>query len=152
MKSLVTVLVLFALFCVLSIDCAKAQQVSTAPERAGTITSAPSRFEIQRNFLTIERSNLTRQFRQLERCIRNARQNLVDVQGIVNRVAQTDLINCGRRLEILLRKQRKLTRLSTRLEAEAEIEFEILSQLLRQASSTLNAPSSQSRTPGFLPP
>lgn len=146
MKSLVTVLVLYALFCVLSADCAQAQQGSTAAQQSSIITSAPSRFEIQRNFLTIERSNLTRQVRQLERCIRIARQNLVDIQGNINRVAQTDLINCGRRLVMLLRKQQKLVRLSERLEAEALIELEMLSQLLRQASSMENITSLQSQT------
>ena len=81
------------------------------------------------------------EFHDLERCIRIARQNLVDIQGNINRVAQTDLINCGRRLVMLLRKQQKLVRLSERLEAEALIELEMLSQLLRQASSVENITS-----------
>ena len=89
MKSLVKVLVLPILFCGLAADCAKAQQGTSAADRSTALASQPSALVIQRNFLTIEQSNLGRQLRQVERCIRISRENLVDTQGIVNRVAQT---------------------------------------------------------------
>lgn len=154
MRLSVIALMVSILVGVLFADCARAQQstsVSTAAQRSNAAATAPSRFEIRRNFLTIDRADLTRRARQLERCIRNARENLTDIQGNINRVAQTDLINCSRALEMLLRKQQRLTRRASRLETEAQLEAEIIAQTLQRASRVLNIPSSQSRTPGFLP-
>lgn len=154
MKSLVTALLLFVFLGVFLTDCPMAQQssaVSTAQSASGA-TTAPSRFQIQRNFLIIDRADLTRRVRQLQRCVRNARENLVDIQGNLNRVAQTDLINCGRQLEMLLRQQQRLTRRSNRIETEARLEAEILAQMLRQAAAMQNVSSSLSQISGSSSP
>ena len=155
MKTLVTALLFFMFLGVFLTDCPMAQQssaVSTAAQSSSAAATAPSRFQIQRNFLTIDRAAITRQVRQLERCIRNARENLVDIQGNVNRIAQTDLINCGRELEMLLRKQDRLARRAGRIETEALLEAEILAQTLRHARAMQNISSWQSVISGSFSP
>jgi len=76
--------------------------------------------QILGNFLTIERAGIQRELRIVNRCIRMARENLRDSQGNVNRVAQTDLLNCSRRLQQLLRDEAKLGQIAARRAAEAE--------------------------------
>ncbi|MCA1961794.1 MAG: hypothetical protein LDL33_13495 [Desulfomonile sp.] len=76
--------------------------------------------QILGNFLTIERAAIQRELRVVTRCIRMARENLRDIQGNINRVAQTDLLNCNRRLQQLLRDEAKLGRIAARRAAEAE--------------------------------
>ncbi|MEJ2718393.1 MAG: hypothetical protein P8182_14870 [Deltaproteobacteria bacterium] len=154
MKPPATLFVLFVLLAAFSTDPARAQQTSaaTASSSASAISSAPSPYAIGQNFISIEQAGLTRKARQLERCIRNAQENLVDIQGNINRVAQTDLLVCGRELQIVLRKQQKLVRTSSRMAAEAQIQYQILSQLLRKVSSFRNITSAQYRIPGYSIP
>lgn len=90
--------------------------------------------QILQNFLTIQRSALQRELRVLNRCIVNARENLRDIQGNINRVAQTDLLNCSRRLQQLRRAEARLARLAERRAAEAEAAAQ-LAEVNRQRSS-----------------
>lgn len=68
------------------------------------------------------------------RCIANARRNLRDLRGNINRVAQTDLINCGRKVIQLQRLLERMGRTAGRLAVEAEALA--LQAILQQESST----------------
>lgn len=97
---------------------------SSTAAGAGTITQ---------NFLSMERAALQREFRVVNRCITNARENLKDIQGNVNRIAQTDLVNCSRRLQQLLRDEARLAKITARRAAEADAASQLI-EVIRQRS------------------
>lgn len=101
-------------------------------------SQTPGTATIFQNFLTIESAALQRELRVVYRCINQAQQNLRDIQGNINMVAQTDLLNCRRRLQQLLRDEANLRRISARRAAEAEAAAQLLG-VSRQRSGSASS-------------
>ncbi len=103
---------------------------------------APSTADIAQNFITMQQAAIARQLRQVQSCISLARENLRDVQGNINRVAQTDLLNCQRRLGELLRAQANLRRQSARTAQDAAAQAEMAQDLRKQQQQRSSSQSS----------
>jgi hypothetical protein len=90
----------------------------------------------------LRQAALERELRVIIRCLKNARENLRDVQGEINRAASIDLRNCGLRLKQLERKMAKLGKAAERLAQEAREEaIAFANQLERQQQSQQSSSS-----------
>lgn len=96
-------------------------------------SSVTGTYEIALNFVSMKQAALARDIRSTSRCINNAREHLRDIQGNINRVAQTDLLNCQRRMQQLLRDQAEMTRQFKRVSADADAAGEFAQQRLKGA-------------------
>jgi len=141
MKGIVAGIGVHLLMIIVAFSCAFAQQSATtsipvSPSASATpVTSpsaAPSPFTIRQNFLRQQASTIQIDIRAAQRCIQIAQQTLVDVEGNINRVAQTDLVNCGRRLAQLAEALTKLDRTSAKLAQDAAAQAQIAAGLLKQ--------------------
>jgi hypothetical protein len=118
-----------------------AQTASTSKAAAlSSSGSTPSTVAIKKQFLDIERNSVQRDIKTALRCVETARLNLRDIQGNINRVARTDLLNCSRRLQILTRALQQLAGRGGRLGVEAEAEARSLEEYLRGISSNQDFP------------
>jgi hypothetical protein len=110
---------------------AYAQSVKQAESTSGR----PSTYSIRKNFLELRKAAIERDLMIAERCISDARKNLLDIQGNRDRVASTDLVNCGRALAQLLRTTKQLGRDGERLAFEARAQAQIVEGLLKLRSA-----------------
>jgi len=135
MKLVLKALLLAVLLGLTAVTCASGQTVSASATQSGRSSGTPSTLQIKQNFLSINEASIQRQMRAALRCIANARQNLRDLRGNINRVAQTDLINCGRKVAQLQRLLERMGRKAGRLAVEAEA-LALQAAILQQTSST----------------
>ena len=120
MKLVLKALWLPVLLGLTAVTCASGQTVSASATQSGRSSGTPSTLQIKQNFISINEASVQRQMRAALRCIANARRNLRDLRGNINRVAQTDLINCGRKVTQLQRLIERMGRKAGRLAVEAE--------------------------------
>jgi len=131
MKVIITGIAAHILVVVLALSSAVAQQTTSATPVVRT-PSTPSGLTIKQDFLAQQVAAIEDEIRVAERCVRTAGLSIRDVEGEINRVSSTDIINCGARL---VRLQRALARLGVASEKAAEDaanEAEILAGLLKQ--------------------
>ncbi len=114
----------FCLCLALPID---AQQQQTPRGVAATpvvpSTGTPSSVQIRQNILNQKRRALNSQIDVAQRCIKNASRPEVlrDPEGNVNIVPSTDIVNCTRTLEALLRQLDGLAREAQQLAQDAQV-------------------------------
>jgi len=127
---------------VLAITSAAYGQLSVPQSNAATVASAttvgassgrPSALEIEQNIIGLQIAELQRQVNDAQRCIATASlpQVLTDPQGNVNRVPQTDIVNCTRQLGQLERQLGRLQRKAAQLAKDATFQSVQLQGLLR---------------------
>ncbi len=115
-------------------------------------TGTPSTFTIKQQIIAQQVAQIQREVTQVSRCIRTASLDVVlrDPTGQINRVPQTDLIDCRRRLNALLRRLERLTRAANRLSRDARAQavaletqsrLALLQQNLRALASSIFASS-----------
>jgi len=118
---------------------------STAFAQTATGTSAPatearassgrpSTIQIRQQFLKQQQAAIQSELREVQRCIKNSRLFvvLIDQQGRINRVPQTDLVNCSRRLAQLQRQILSLARKAEDLARDAQYKAMLLEDALRE--------------------
>lgn len=125
MKSM-TVACLCGLLCVLfaSADLCQAQVSSIATaSQASASSGTPSTLQVRQQVLSQQVAAINSELREVRRCIRTASMSVVlrDPQGNINRVPQTDLVNCGRRLKTLVRQLASIQRKSAQLSQDAQV-------------------------------
>jgi hypothetical protein len=105
------------------------QQTTSAPSTSSAAATAvtassggPSSIQIRQQFFDQEQAYLQRQLREVQRCLTTSSLNVIlyDPTGNVNRVPQTDLVNCRRRLEQLTRQANSLARRVQHLAQDAQ--------------------------------
>jgi chromosome segregation ATPase len=132
MKAIVASIAVPLLVTIVAASAAPAQQLPARATPVSRISGTPSSATIKLDFLRQQADALEIDIRVALRCIETAQMRLRDVEGEINRVASTDIINCGRRLSELQRQLAKLERASARLGEEAAAEAEILLSLKKQ--------------------
>ena len=118
------------------VPAAVGQQSSAGTASARQVTASsgrPSAFEIEQNIINRKIAELQRQVNEAQRCIETASmpQILTDPQGNINRVPQTDIVNCTRQLEQLERQLVSLQRQAAQLSRDAAFQASQLQGLLR---------------------
>lgn len=136
MRLLVKSLFLAPTLFLLVVSTAAAQAVSTTrsfarPTAVSPSTGAARTAQIKTDFLRQRQAIIQREIRQVIRCIENAQINIRDVEGNINRVKSTDLLNCTRRLTQLRAELTRLGQQSTALQEEAA-QVEIFARALEQ--------------------
>jgi hypothetical protein len=132
----------FCLCLALPID---AQQQQTPRGVAATpvvpSTGTPSSVQIRQNILNQKRRALNSQIEVAQRCIKNASQpqTLRDPEGNVNIVPKTDLVNCTRTLEALLRQLDGLAREAQQLSQDAQATASALQRKQKQTQAQKKA-------------
>lgn len=103
-------------------------------------TGTPSTIAIREQFLVQQEQIIERELQQVTRCIANASLNvvLVDPTGIINRVPQTDIVNCTRRLNQLQRQVARLAREAQQLANDAQVQATALETQARLAELQQN--------------
>ncbi len=140
MKSILTAICVLAFLCLGLSHPSFAQQTSAQATPTQTPSSgAPSSLEIAQNTLAFKRAELTRQLREIQRCIANASNPILlrDPQGNINRVPQTDLTNCSRKLAQLQRQLSSLQRQSNVLVQDATFQSILAQDALLTAQRKL---------------
>lgn len=128
-----------------------AQQLQTPRGVAATpvvpSTGRPSTIQIRQNILNQKSRALNSQIQVAETCIKNASRPEVlrDPQGNVNIVPSTDIVNCTRTLEALLRQLDGLTREAQRLAQDAQLEAATLQSQQKQLQAQKNSTQQQRR-------
>jgi len=136
MKTLPKILFLVLGIWLVVVSTAAAQTAATtrSSATAGQVspsTGAPSPVTIKVDFLKQRQAIIERELRQVMRCIANAQINLRDVEGNINRVKSTDLLNCTRRLTQLRGQLAQLGQQASALQVEAA-QVERLARTLEQ--------------------
>ncbi|MCX5873106.1 MAG: hypothetical protein NTY51_07720 [Deltaproteobacteria bacterium] len=138
-KPVATILTFFVaqilFLCAISVDIVSAQQWSInssalnsssagATPTVKTPPYAPSSIAIQQNILAQQRASIQQAITVAKTCIKNASvpQTLRDPQGNVNIVPQTDLVNCTRTLNALLRQLASNQQATINLSQDAQLE------------------------------
>jgi len=87
-----------------------------------TSTGTPSAFTIKQQILEQQQAEIQRGLTELTRCISTASLDVVlrDPSGQINRVPQTDLVNCRRALSVLERRLQRLSRAAAQLSRDAQ--------------------------------
>ena len=113
----------------------------------------PSTITIQQNALAQQQIAMERELRVVSRCIQNASRNLRDTKGNIDRVAQTDLLNCGQRAKQLERKLKSLARKADALSMSATAKALYLERLqaLADLMSRLQGISGGQETVSIMP-
>jgi hypothetical protein len=88
----------------------------------------------------MERSAVRRDLEVALRCIQNARRDLRNPDGTINKRASIDLLNCTKRAEVIQRLLDRVARRAGRLGEEAEAEAEALRKFLQQVTSEQGFP------------
>ena len=115
-------------------------------------TGTPSSFTIKQQILEQQEAAIRRELVQLNLCISTASLDVVltDPTGQINRVPQTDIINCGRALSALQRRLQRLSRAAEQLSRDAQAQsvaletqqrLALLQQNLRAFSQSIFAAS-----------
>ncbi len=124
------------LLCLCLILPAAAQQQQSGAKATPVVpsTGRPSTIQIKQNTLNMKRRALNSQIQVAQTCIKNASraQTLRDPQGNVNIVPATDLVNCTRTLEALLRQLAGLGREADSLAQDAQAVASTLQQKQKQ--------------------
>jgi hypothetical protein len=121
-----------------------------------TSTGTPSSFTIKQQILEQQQAQIQREVTEVTRCIRTASLDVVlrDPTGQINRVPQTDLINCRRALSNLQRRLQRLSRAATQLSRDArarsialetQARLALLQQNLRALASDIFSASVSAR-------
>ena len=113
----------FCLMCALGLSEARGQTTAGASAREVTASSGrPSSIQVRQQFFNQEQAYLQRALREVQRCLTTSSLNVVlyDPRGNINRVPQTDLVNCGRRLAQLTRQVNSLARRAQSLGQDAQ--------------------------------
>lgn len=100
----------------------QSQAVSAKPVTRSS--GRPSSMEIKQNALAQQQAILQGRLREVRRCITDASlpQVLRDPEGNMNRVPQTDLVDCTRKLSQLERQLKSLARQAAQLAQDAQFE------------------------------
>jgi hypothetical protein len=115
-----------------------AQQASSASATPVTQSSGrPSTIAIKEDFLRQRQAILERDIEEARRCIESASnpQTLRDPEGNINRVPQTDLVNCTRRLVQLQRQLDSLAREAKQLAQDAQAQATAIQRKLQQTKT-----------------
>jgi hypothetical protein len=100
-------------------------QTSGSTAKATPVTASSSRpngIQIKQNILAQKKAAIDSELKEVQRCLANASQPVAlrDPEGNLNRVPQTDLLNCGRRLAELQRQLESLARQAAMLSQDSE--------------------------------
>jgi hypothetical protein len=145
MKSILKTSCIAGIFCLSLVLPAVAQQQQTPRGAAATPTvpsiGRPSTIQIRQNILNQKRRALNSQIEVAQRCIRNASQpqTLRDPEGNVNIVPKTDIVNCTRTLEALLRQLDGLAREAQQLSQDAQVVAANLQKKQKQSQAQKNS-------------
>ena len=142
MKAILTTSCMVWLLCFCNVLPATAQQ-----QRSATATPTvpsfgrPSSIQIRENILNQKRRALNSQIEVAQRCIQNASQpqTLRDPEGNVNIVPKTDIVNCSRTLEALLRQLDGLAREAQQLSQDAQATASALQRKQKQTQAQKRA-------------
>jgi hypothetical protein len=142
MKVLAKLVVLEIVVSVWAVSWAAAQGASTtaSAQQVTPAAARPSPLQIQQNFVQMERSAVRRDLEVALRCIQNARRDLRNPDGTINKRASIDLLNCTKRAEAIQRLLDRVARRAGRLGEEAEAEAEALRKFLQQVTSEQGFP------------
>ncbi|MGO9571420.1 MAG: hypothetical protein ACLP5H_28180 [Desulfomonilaceae bacterium] len=136
MRVILKTLCIVSVFCLCLVLPAAAQQQQRSASATPEVPSSgrPSSVQIQQNILNQKRRALNSQIDVAQRCIANASRPEVlrDPEGNVNIVPSTDIVNCTRTLEALLRQLDGLGREAQRLAQDAQVEAAALQRLQKQ--------------------
>jgi hypothetical protein len=130
---------------------AQEQQRSAAATPTVPSFGRPSSIQIRQNILNQKRRALNSQIEVAQRCIKNASdpQTLRDPEGNVNIVPKTDIVNCARTLEALLRQLDGLAREAQQLAQNAQAEASTLQRRQKQLEVQRNSAQRQLRGIGL---
>jgi hypothetical protein len=152
MKAILTTSCMVWLLCFCHVLPATAQQQRSATATP-TVPSVgrPSSIQIRQNILNQKRRALNSQIEVAQRCIQNASQpqTLRDPEGNVNIVPKTDLVNCTRTLEALLRQLDGLAREAQQLAQNAQATASSLQRRQKQLQAQKNSAQRQLRGTGL---
>jgi hypothetical protein len=98
-------------------------------------SSQPSGLAIRQKILALRQARLERELNVVSRCLKQAQLQLRDINGNINRVASTDLINCGRQLRQVQRKLASLGREAAALSRRAEAQAFLLESLIQRRAA-----------------
>ncbi len=130
-------------FCLCLVLPAAAQQQQRSATATPTVPSVgrPSSIQIRQNILNQKRRALNSQIEVAQRCIRNASQpqTLRDPEGNLNIVPKTDIVNCTRTLEALLRQLDGLAREAQQLSQDAQATASALQRKQKQTQAQKKA-------------
>lgn len=113
----------FCLFLALPLDAQQQTSRGGAATPVVPSTGRPSTIQIRQNTLNQKLRAVNSQIQIAQRCIANASRPEVlrDPQGNVNIVPSTDIVNCTRTLEALLRQLDGLNREAQQLSQDAQV-------------------------------
>jgi hypothetical protein len=125
---------------------------SAAASGASAPSGRPSAFTIKQNFLAMQIEAIGREIRDAERCVANATNpvTLRDTAGNINRVPQTDALDCGRRLGQLTRQLQSLQRKADALARDAEQQAAFFDRQARDAVRKARTQSLNPRSSGGM--
>jgi hypothetical protein len=109
-----------------------ASQVLAQTATAVSARNRPSNLTIRKHFFEQEQARIKRELRVIMRCIDFAKRHMRDVQGNVNQIAKTNLINCGRRLRFIQERANSLARKGQKLEFDVQMMLLMLAQQYKQ--------------------
>jgi hypothetical protein len=124
----------------LAVTVSTAQQVPSSSATPATQSSGrPSTIAVKQDFLRQRQAILERDVEESLRCIESASnpQTLRDPEGNINRVPQTDLVNCTRRLAQLRRQLDSLAREAKQLAQDAQVQANAVQRKLQQTKTRL---------------
>ncbi|MBI4966173.1 MAG: hypothetical protein HY913_23040 [Desulfomonile tiedjei] len=133
------------LLCVLFLGGLLLTPLSMAQSRAASATPVSpstgraSSFVIRQDILAMKQADIERQIDEARRCIQDASNATIlrDPEGNINRVPQTDLVNCSRRLAQLQRQLEGLAREANQLSVDAEFQAAQIQRRLQRERSRL---------------
>ena len=153
MKGILKTSCIVGVFCLCLVLPAAAQQQQRSATATPTVPSVgrPSSIQIRQNILNQKRRALNSQIEVARRCIKNASdpQTLRDPEGNLNIVPKTDLVNCARTLEALLRQLDGLAREAQQLAQNAQAEASALQRKQKQLQVQRNSAQRQLRGIGL---
>jgi hypothetical protein len=116
-----------------------AQVTSASARPVSPSTGRPTSLAIRENILEMKRADIERQIEEAARCIQDASNPTIlrDPEGNINRVPQTDLVNCSRRLAQLQRQLQAVAREANQLAVNAEFEGAQIQRRLQRERSRL---------------
>lgn len=122
---------------------------TTASPFVPSSSGAPSTIQLKRQMLALQQAQIEGELRQAQLCVKNATilQTLRDPQGNINRVPQTDLVDCARRIRSLERQMVSLGRQAEALARDAEAQGLAVERRLRRVERQQRILTGQ--TPGL---
>ena len=153
MKAILTTSCMVWLLCLCHVLPAVGQEQQRSATATPMVPSVgrPSSIQIRQNILNQKRRALNSQIEVAQRCIQNASQpqTLRDPEGNVNIVPKTDIVNCSRTLEALLRQLDGLAREAQQLAQNAQAEASVLQRKQQQIQAQRNSAQRQLRGTGL---